>query len=66
MDDEIKKVARESGFTYGDVAIFPELIATFYRAAYNKGIEDAANHLNEYWYKTQTDCLEAIRALEKK
>lgn len=70
--DEILKLAKECGFSLdpsvGDTFIcgFEEPLEAFFKAAYNKGIEDAANHLNEYWYKTQTDCLEAIRALEKK
>ena len=31
-------------------------IEAFYKAAFNAGIEAAAKHLDDTWYRTQTDC----------
>lgn len=41
-------------------------IEDFYKAAFNAGIEAAAKHLDDMWYRTQTDCSDAIRKLELK
>ena len=63
--DEILKLAKECGFLGTNPNGVSPALEAFYKAAYNKGIEDAANHLNDYWYKTQTDCIKAIRELKK-
>lgn len=43
-----------------------ENLEAFYKAAFNAGIEAAAKHLDDTWYRTQTDCSDAIRKLELK
>jgi hypothetical protein len=70
------KLAREAGFTEGDISLFPDLIAHFAAlvAAHEReacakvceglGVHPALNVFNggPEWYKHGKDCAAAIRA----
>ena len=64
MDEEILKLAKEMGIKidprFGEIYTGNIQLEAFYRAAYNKAIEDAL------YVATSTKCYYAINELEKK
>ena len=68
MNEEILKLAKECGlrFHYDEF----EGLEAFYKAAYNKAIEDAANAAFEFWCRQSDNGEESaatvIRTLEMK
>ena len=68
MKDEILKLARSMNFLItkqGVASLTEEHLEAFYKAAYNKAIEDAAKELG-FWVYTDGQCMEAVRSLEMK
>lgn len=64
MNEEILKLAKATGRLYFSAT--NDELEPFYRAAYNKAIEDAANKLLAIGALGDGDYLHAIRALEMK
>lgn len=66
MNEEILKLAKECGFNDFGSAWYDDRLEAFYRAAYNKAIEDAAKIADAKDDMMEYGAGEEIRELKKK